>query len=653
MKKTIFFVLFQILTLSAFTQLSVDSLHELLQHATKDSSKLAVIQKLAAIYTFNQFDSTIFYAKEGLELAGKLNDNIAKFNLLGSVLFANNLVGDYSTALDIGFQMKKVAEQLDNHREKNLASAYHYIGLVNREMGYYKDAYDNLRQAIQIREQSLDPTIDNTAAYSQIASIFLERKPKELDSALLYAQKGVDLEARENGGKNSSLHLAILGQVQQALGNYILAEKYYRQGIDGTKNSKYILARLYNNLASLFQSRNMSDSCLHYALASLQICQKFNYANYALDANAIIVRLYDSLNKSDSAYKYVKAMMIVKDSLFSQQKSMQVLMLDFGENQRQRDITAAQERLWNQIRTYALLAALGIFLIIAFILFRNNRQQKKAKSQIEKAYSELKSTQAQLIQSEKMASLGELTAGIAHEIQNPLNFMNNFSEINGELIEEMKSELKSGNNEEAISIAKNISENEAKINFHGKRADAIVKGMLQHSRESKGQKEPTELNALADEYLRLSYQGLRAKDKSFNAALHTDFDPGIGKIDIVPQDIGRVLLNLYNNAFYAAAPPQPIDGNGNEQTNGNGSVWVSTRKIKDKVLISVRDNGPGIPQKVLDKIFQPFFTTKPTGQGTGLGLSLAYDIIKAHGGEIKVETKEGEGAEFIIQIPIV
>jgi signal transduction histidine kinase len=257
----------------------------------------------------------------------------------------------------------------------------------------------------------------------------------------------------------------------------------------------------------------------------------------------------------------------------------------------------------------------------------------------------LKSTQAQLIQSEKMASLGELTAGIAHEIQNPLNFVNNFSEVNKELLVEMKDEINKGNIDEVKAIANDIIDNEEKIIHHGKRADAIVKGMLQHSRVSTGQKEPTDINALADEYLRLSYHGMRAKDKTFNATLQTDFDATIGKINIVPQDIGRALLNLFNNAFYSVMQRQKQVGD-----NYEPAVSVSTKKLSDKIEIRVKDNGVGIPQKALDKIFQPFFTTKPTGQGTGLGLSLSYDIIKTHGGEIKVETKEGEGAEFLIQI---
>ena len=266
--------------------------------------------------------------------------------------------------------------------------------------------------------------------------------------------------------------------------------------------------------------------------------------------------------------------------------------------------------------------------------------------EIEKAYHELKTTQAQLIQSEKMASLGELTAGIAHEIQNPLNFVNNFSEVNSELIGEMKEELAKGNIEDVKAIANDIDENEKKIMLHGKRADAIVKGMLQHSRVNSGQKEPTDINVLADEYLRLAYHGLRAKDKSFNATTKTDFDNSVGNINIIPQDIGRVVLNLINNAFYAVDEKKKQQPSGYEPT-----VSVSTKKINGKVEIKVADNGNGVPQKVLDKIFQPFFTTKPTGQGTGLGLSLSYDIIKAHGGELQVRTKEGEYAEFLIHLP--
>jgi signal transduction histidine kinase len=283
----------------------------------------------------------------------------------------------------------------------------------------------------------------------------------------------------------------------------------------------------------------------------------------------------------------------------------------------------------------------------AYARYEDFNKLEAAKQQVDKTLVDLKQAQQQLIQSEKMASLGELTAGIAHEIQNPLNFVNNFSEVSHELLDEMKAELEEGNAEGAKTIATDVKQNLEKILHHGKRADAIVKGMLQHSRSGSGQKELTDINTLADEYLRLSFHGLRAKDKTFNAKFEISCDNSIGKINIIPQDIGRVILNLINNAFYAVTEKKKIMSNGYDPL-----VTVTTKKIADKIEIRVADNGNGIPQKVLDKIFQPFFTTKPTGQGTGLGLSLSYDIVtKGHGGELRVKTQEGEGSEFIIQLP--
>jgi two-component system NtrC family sensor kinase len=274
-----------------------------------------------------------------------------------------------------------------------------------------------------------------------------------------------------------------------------------------------------------------------------------------------------------------------------------------------------------------------------------------ANKALQQSLEELKATQTQLIQSEKMASLGELTAGIAHEIQNPLNFVNNFSEVSGELIDEMNEALNKGDMEEVKLIANDIKQNLEKINHHGKRADGIVKGMLQHSRKSEGQKEPTDINALCDEYLRLSYHGLRAKDKLFNATLVTDFDNSLGAINIIPQDFGRVIMNLLTNAFYAVAEKKKACQCEPDAASYEPTVSIATKKVDNKIGVTVTDNGNGIPQNIIDKIFQPFFTTKPTGQGTGLGLSLAYDIVKAHGGELKVKTIEGAGTTFSITIP--
>ena len=386
---------------------------------------------------------------------------------------------------------------------------------------------------------------------------------------------------------------------------------------------------------------------------------------------------YAQQNKPDSAFAYLTLSTNINDSLNNVQKRNLLAYQDVGFDEQLRLKKLEEDRIQtkNKIRTYSMLAGIAVFMAIAFILYRNNRYRQKAndllqhknveieqqKENVEHTLTELKTTQAQLIQSEKMASLGELTAGIAHEIQNPLNFINNFSEVSKELIVEMKQEIIKRNFEAVDLIANDIEANENKINHHGKRADAIVKGMLQHSQSSLGIKEPTDINALADEYLRLAYHGLRAKEKNFNASLKTDFDLTVGQINIIAQDIGRVLLNLYNNAFYSihavasafaeATAYKSADESPKVGSSYQPAISVSTKKMGDKVFISVKDNGNGIPHKVIDKIFQPFFTTKPTGQGTGLGLSLSYDIVKAHGGEISVDSKEGQGTEFLIQLP--
>ena len=380
---------------------------------------------------------------------------------------------------------------------------------------------------------------------------------------------------------------------------------------------------------------------------------------------------YYNLTKLDSAqgdyknaYEHYKLYTLYRDSLIKEEtekKALQAKMqYEFDKKQAiakaEQDKKDAEQKRIKNIQYFtigALIVLVLVILLIAYILWRNNNQKKKAnvllqqqKEKAEETLVELKATQSQLIYSEKMASLGELTAGIAHEIQNPLNFVNNFSEVNKELIAEMREEIANGNYSGVTVLARDVEENEEKINHHGRRADSIVKGMLQHSRAGSGQIEPTDFNALADEYLRLSYHGLRAKDKNFNAEIKIDFDDRIGKVNIVPQDIGRVLLNLYNNAFYAVN-----DALVNGSPGYKPTVTVSTKKLRNGLELTIKDNGNGVPQKAIDKIFQPFFTTKPPGQGTGLGLSVSYDIIKAHSGEIKVKTKEGEGSEFIITLP--
>ncbi|MFZ1259322.1 MAG: ATP-binding protein, partial [Chitinophagaceae bacterium] len=344
-----------------------------------------------------------------------------------------------------------------------------------------------------------------------------------------------------------------------------------------------------------------------------------------------------------------------QDSLQSDQEKYGSLSFETEQEMNAKELSITKLKSENKIAALTKYFSVGIaalVLLLAGVLYYRFKAKQKANKVLETTLSNLKSTQSQLIQSEKMASLGELTAGIAHEIQNPLNFVNNFSEVNKELVDELQQELKAGKIDDAIEISNDIKVNEEKINHHGKRADAIVKGMLQHSSSGSGKKEPTDINALADEYLRLAYHGLRAKDKSFNATMKTDYDATIGNINIIPQDIGRVILNLISNAFYVVNEKSKQNFAGYEPT-----VTITTASGQPpsggrSIVIKVSDNGGGIPQKVLDKIFQPFFTTKPTGQGTGLGLSLSYDIVKAHGGELQVKTMEGEGSEFIISLPV-
>jgi signal transduction histidine kinase len=375
----------------------------------------------------------------------------------------------------------------------------------------------------------------------------------------------------------------------------------------------------------------------------------------------LLAEIYQQTGKAVQANQAYQAYINLKDSILADQEKFQTISFETEQLITDNEIAISklesENKLSAQARNFTIGMAALLFILAGSIYYRF-RSKKKANEVLEKTLTELKSTQAQLIQSEKMASLGELTAGIAHEIQNPLNFVNNFSELSKELLVEMKEELVSGSTVEASAIADDVIQNLEKINHHGKRADAIVKGMLEHSRAGSGEKEPTDINALADEYLRLAYHGLRAKDPSFNAALKTDFDTAIGSINIIPQDIGRVFLNLINNALYSVNERSKKHDIGYEP-----AVMLSTklltasensliRQSANSIIISVKDNGSGIPENIKEKIFQPFFTTKPTGQGTGLGLSLSYDIVKAHGGELRVESTEREGSTFIIQIPI-
>ncbi|HAH25978.1 MAG TPA: hypothetical protein DCL77_19830 [Prolixibacteraceae bacterium] len=651
---TLFFVLFW---RTGYVQNShiIDSLKLQLNTVKQDSVKARMLLNICEYYRWIAPDSTLKYVVEGLKLAEKSNLTKLYIRLLNANGEALTGKGNYSQALEIQFKALKLSEKVDDNIVRmgalmSVGSVYYFFDDFPKALQYFRQSRSISEKINNVKWEELNLGLVGEAYFNM--GMF--------DSALIYIQRTYDLELKNKTKWKWSMPYSYMakfniknGLLSKALENY---QNGLNLGIDVLDSINAFLG-----IADVYNKIGMADSTIFYAKKGLRIGQRSLFNKNIIEASAQLKDIYRSKNLIDSAFKYQEIMIAAKDSLFSQEKIEQIQKITFEEQAKQRDLEASQIKYRNQIKIAMLLFAMAVLLIIGVMLWRKNRFKQRAfnllekqkqeteqqKANVENALTELKATQAQLIQSEKMASLGELTAGIAHEIQNPLNFVNNFSEVSNDLIEEMNEELDKGEIEEAKAIASDIKQNLEKILHHGKRADGIVKGMLQHSRTSSGVKEPTDINKLADEYFRLAYHGLRAKDKSFNATMKTDFDQSIGSINVIPQDIGRVILNLITNAFYAVTEKKKQQLNGYEPT-----VSVSTKKIGDMVLISVKDNGNGIPQKVMDKIFQPFFTTKPTGEGTGLGLSMSYDIVKAHGGELKVETKEGVGAEFVIDIPI-
>ena len=649
-----------------------DSLKRLLVNANDDPVRFEIYNKLSAFYMESEVDSAMVFIENCLLIAKSNHKKLNEAAILSDKGIVLRHLGRYPESLQCYMEAFEIAENPETEKDfwklnspwmispDNSPKSSRLVVLGNLHMGLAnlfirvgnsELARYHFAEARRFGEESQTFKF----LYYLYATMGIAYKNMNLiDSALIIEQKALSLSKQFGYKENVARLLIYIGEINFARGNIFAARQFYHQGLPLSfeENNGVSVVMIYFGLTKSFIAENEKDSSLYYAKKSLEALKKMGSLSGTVwnpaTAYENLFLIYKMRNETDSAYKYIGLAMHAKDSLNNSRvkSSSRFQDLILQDQLHIKELEKSKIQVRNRVKSYSMLAGIGVLLLLAIIFYRNNRQKQKAKIKIEKAYDELKATQAQLIHSEKMASLGELTAGIAHEIQNPLNFVNNFSEVSNELIEEMKSELAKGNSEDAKAIADDVKQNLEKINHHGRRADAIVKGMLQHSRSSSGKKEPTDINALADEYLRLSYHGLRAKDKSFNATMKTDFDESIGKINIIPQDIGRVVLNLINNAFYAVYERKKQIGEDYEPT-----VSVRTKKVNGKVEIGVKDNGNGIPQKVLDKIFQPFFTTKPTGQGTGLGLSLSYDIVKVHRGELKVETKEGEGSEFVIKLP--
>ncbi|PSR53072.1 two-component sensor histidine kinase [Adhaeribacter arboris] len=605
----------------------------------------------------SKYDTSITYLEKAIAVAERnkykerLNayySNLAiGYQMKGNYLKALEF---YQKSLDLAKEKKDTVAQAKT--DLNMGSAYINTGDTIRARRF-------ILEAIRLAKKENLKNVE-LYGYTNLAELYLEMQQPQ--QAYTYALQAANLgkEMGDNGIRSVSLAKAAksLAKMQKFTEALTLAKQAITMA--DSSGQTYNRYQAYSIMGSILKQQQQYKAAIPFLEKGLAVLEKTDF--YGEDVGVTYTTLshcYEKTGYYEKALSFYKTSKQIADSILTRdniRKTTELSMnYEFNKKQEAQRIEQKNKDAITQARLLAVLIIFVLTLILAMVAFRAYRNKQKAnaqlqlqKEEIQKTLSKLERTQAQLIQREKMASLGELTAGIAHEIQNPLNFINNFSEINTELITELKEEADKGNLKEIKEIAANIEENEQKINQHGKRADNIVKGMLQHSRTSTGEKQLTPINALTEEYLRLAYHGLRAKNKDFNTTLVTDLDKSLGKIEVAPQELGRVLLNLFNNAFYATQQKKA-------RLNGQyePEVKVTTRQLDGSIQIRVRDNGMGIPENVQSKIFQPFFTTKPTGQGTGLGLSLSYDIItKGHGGELEMQSKEDIYTEFIIRLPL-
>jgi len=608
------------------------------------------------------YDSAIYFLKKAVGIIERNNYIPELIKYYGELGIDYQQQSNYTEAL----KYQQAALKLSEEKKDEVNQAYVLVNMAATymDMGDTSKSDQTYKSSIKIAERNGLRDVEVYASSNLSNNAIIESKWTD---AYEYGMKAAALGGAMGDQGIQAASLSKAARALASMNNFTKATQIARQAIVIADSSaqQFVISQAYSAMGTILYFQKDYAAAIPFYEKILTVNTEDYYNEFTGTMYSELAECYQKTGNTAKALAAFKKYDEIKDSTRSRENIQKAteLAMNYEFDKKQAIAKAEQDKKnaeSQRIRSQQLstIIILGIIVlavvIIAVIQFRSKRHKEHAnialqqqKEKVESTLQELKSTQAQLIQQEKMASLGQLTAGIAHEIQNPLNFVNNFSEINTELIDELRNELAADNKEEALLIADDIKENEAKIIHHGRRADSIVKGMLQHSRASSGKKELTDINALVDECLRLSYHGLRAKDKGFNVAIKSELDKRIDKVNVVPQDISRVLLNLFNNGFYAVNEKK-------RQLNGmyEPEVSVCTKKLEGKVEIQVKDNGNGIPQAIINKIFQPFFTTKPTGQGTGLGLSLSYDIIKAHGGEIKVESKEWEGSEFVIQLPL-
>ncbi len=659
----------------------------------KSLSLFKELNETYPVFILSNFQMSNFKIDGKAEEAHKMEIDLVKFistikdkKLLAllSLPMADSYSNSGQFSLAIEYYLKSVTALEEDIRieDKDLLGEI-YISIAGQyeSMNNHSKALEYFTKREMLFKEMKD-TVNIYDAYG--TKVFPLIQLKRYNEARKFMALALQEPNKELANYNLARYNDANGQIEMMQGNYAAAIPFFNNALDLFKRGYIqITPFIYCYLSECYQKINNLPKAIDNGLQAFNLTKSYPSKRIELKSSLLLSRIYEQKGQKDDAFKFLKIYQVLKDvsddldanNRLANNEIQSILdksKLEIEKIDKQRLEKESQnknQRWW----IFTIAAALFSTMVLLFILYRNNKNKEKAnnllskqkeeiniqKNKVEQTLTELKATQAQLIQSEKMASLGELTAGIAHEIQNALNFVNNFSEVSAEMIDELDEELEKGDIEEVKAILSDIKKNLNKINHHGNRASSIVKGMLEHSRTSSGKKELTDVNALADEYLRLAYHGLRAKDKDFNADFETHFDANLPKIEVIPQDIGRVLLNLINNAFQATME----EGTRRKEQgdfNYKPKVSITTQLItnnespitNNKLQITITDNGPGIPDAIKDKIFQPFFTTKDTGKGTGLGLSLAYDIVKAHGGEIIVDSVEKAGATFIIKLPL-
>lgn len=618
----------------------------------------------------SKYDTSIHWYEKAIAIMEIRDRNAHLGTAYSNIAIAYQQQSNFTRALY--YQQKSLTKLEEKKNESGMAYTLMNIGNTYDLMGDPIRAEENILKAIELAKKKLLVNVE-LYGYSNLASLYTRQNKWELvyENGIKAANLGASMG--DKGIQAASLSkaataLAMTNKFDEAV---TLCKKAI--SIADSTGVPLNIYQAYSTAGNVY--RLMGNHAEAIPLFEKSFLSLKGSDIYSVDYGTIYMEASDSYEKTGNYRKALELYKIAKsvsDSVSSKDNirkaTEQSMNFEFEKKQELQQATQKAKDEISATKQIALIAGLLLTLVLAVVAYMGYRNKQKAntllerqKKEIEQTLSLLKATQSKLIHSEKMASLGELTAGIAHEIENPLNFVNNFSEVSSELVDDMKAELEANNTGEAIKIADDLKQNLQKINHHGKRADLIVKGMMQHSRSSTGNKELTDINAMVNEYIKLAYHGYRGKDKSFEVKLITNFDPAITEMETAPQEIGRVLLNVLNNSFYACAERSRSERSRSVVAEKGVSakaasdeykpeVSVSTKKKGNSIEITVTDNGNGIDPKIIDKIFQPFFTTKPTGQGTGLGLSLAYDIVKANSGEIRASSIEGQGSEFIISL---